>query len=279
MNRARLDWYGDWYGEMTSRNTGFLSPHEQERLRGGGVFVCGVGGMGSIAAHALVRAGLGRIAIADPDTFEASNLNRQLYAVAGNIGAAKTAVTRDALNAINPALVVEDAGPRWLDVLPDLLRRYPVVVNAMDDTRAGIALYRAARTYGATVVDAYSAPLPSVTVVQPGDARPEERLAFPTLGREAAALHDDALAAARRLEAEFVLRHTPALDHFDAAVASEILAGTRPRSSFVTIVMIAGLLMAHEAICLTAGRGTATDATGYFLDPWRGTVYRPGSRP
>src|SRR5690606_13841021 len=70
----------DFYSEMTTRNIGFISEAEQARLKGGAVFVAGVGGMGGAAVQMLVRAGVGKIAIADLDTFEVSNLNRQLFA-------------------------------------------------------------------------------------------------------------------------------------------------------------------------------------------------------
>jgi len=39
------------YDEMVGRNVGFVTPAEQERLRGGAVFVCGVGGMGGAAGQ------------------------------------------------------------------------------------------------------------------------------------------------------------------------------------------------------------------------------------
>jgi molybdopterin/thiamine biosynthesis adenylyltransferase len=224
---------------------------------------------------ALARCGVGHIAVADPDLFEASNLNRQVFASAVTLGSSKSEVTCQALREINPTLDVRDLGSEWAESLDSVLSRYPVVVNAMDDTAAGIRLYRAAREHGATVVDAYSAPLPSVMVTRPGDPRPEERLGFPTVGRSIEGISQIDLARARAIEAEYVLTHSSALARFDAAVAAEILSGARPRSSFSTVVTIAGTLMAHEAIALLVGRPTGADARGYFFDPWTGTVERP----
>ena len=53
------------YAELTTRNAGFLTPAEQATLRDAAVFVCGVGGMGGAAVQSLVRAGLGKLTIAD----------------------------------------------------------------------------------------------------------------------------------------------------------------------------------------------------------------------
>ena len=58
------------YAEMTTRNRGFVTGAEQDRLRGATVFIPGVGGMGGAAFMALVRAGVGRFIIADIDVFE-----------------------------------------------------------------------------------------------------------------------------------------------------------------------------------------------------------------
>ncbi len=57
-------------------------------------------------------------------------------------------------------------------------------MNGMDDLRAGIYLYRKAQEYGATVIGAYTASLPSAKVVKPTDPRPEHRLTFPAVDEE-----------------------------------------------------------------------------------------------
>ena len=77
------------YETFTTRNIGFVSAQEQERLRDARIFVCGVGGMGGAAFMALVRAGIGHFVIADIDCFETSNLNRQVFATAATLGIAK----------------------------------------------------------------------------------------------------------------------------------------------------------------------------------------------
>ncbi len=267
------------YEEATSRNAGFLTDAEQRRLRESRVFVCGVGGMGGAAVHSLVRAGVGRLAIADFDVFEATNLNRQLFATAETIGRSKVDATVEGLLRINPGLEIVTYGADWVDRLDEILPGSDVVVNAMDDARAAIRLYRAARRHPTTVVDAWTSPHPSVTCVAPDDPRPEEWLGFPTVGVADDALDEAMLAEALLAELSFVAAVSRGISRLDPRIVAEILRGERPRSSFAPIVLVAGNLMAFEAIGALLGRPSGAGPRGYFVDPWTGTVERPGPAP
>ncbi|MCG6987844.1 MAG: ThiF family adenylyltransferase [Gemmatimonadetes bacterium] len=267
------------YGELTQRNAGFLAPQEQERLRGAAAFVCGVGGMGGAAVEALARSGVGTLGLADFDRFEATNLNRQVFASAHTLGRLKTEATREALLEINPEMCVHTYGAGWTDHLEEILGSYDVVVNGMDDLRAGIHLYRAARRHGVTVVDAFVSPHPSVTVVRPDDPRPEEWLGFPTRGFPVDALSDEALAGALLCELSFVAAVSGGIGRLDPHVVGEILRGERPRCSFAPVVIISGNLMAFEAIGVLLDRTSGAGYKGYFVDPWTGRIERPGPRP
>src|SRR5262250_339963 len=119
------------YAEMTRRNIGFVSADEQARLRAGRVFVCGTGGMGGACLQSLVRAGVGAFEIADFDTFEVSNLNRQVFADAASLGRSKVEVTAERLRQIHPDVAVEVHGATWPASLRAILGRCRVVVNAM----------------------------------------------------------------------------------------------------------------------------------------------------
>ena len=257
------------YAGMVQRNLGFLSESEQARLRDAGVFVCGVGGMGGACIASLARAGCENLCFADFDTFELSNLNRQVFAFIDNLGAGKTDEVRRQLLKINPEarLAVRDAN--WVDELDSILSEYRIVVNGMDDIRAGIRLYRKAREHGATVIDAYSAPLPSVTVVRPDDPRPETRLGFPTVGVSWHDLTDDVLNECRLREVEYVMVHSSSVHHVDMTIAADVIAGRRPRMAFAPMV-----IMCFEVVKLVTGRSTA-NYRGYFFNPWTGRVERP----
>ena len=99
--------------EMTIRNRGFVSEDAQARLGAAKVLIPGVGGMGGAAFMALVRAGVGRFAIADIDRFEVSNLNRQLFATLDTVGEDKAAAARAGALRINPEVEIELLGAEW----------------------------------------------------------------------------------------------------------------------------------------------------------------------
>lgn len=263
------------YQELVSRNIGFVTEEEQGRLRQGTVFVCGVGGMGGACLMSLVRAGVGKVVMADIDDFELSNLNRQLFANLETVGLPKVEATCRQVQAVNPEIEIETYGDEWTDRLDDILQSTSVVVNGMDDIACGIHLYRRARVQGATVIDAYASPLPSVTVVRPEDPRPEERLALPTLGKPWTEISQEDVDTCLMREVEYVMTHSSSRHLIDLEIAAELVAGRRARPSFATMVITTGNLMAYEAINLLLGNSSATDYRGYFFNPWTGRTERP----
>ncbi|MDR2192894.1 MAG: tRNA threonylcarbamoyladenosine dehydratase [Treponema sp.] len=66
------------------------------------VIVFGIGGVGSWAAEALVRSGVGYMTVVDSDTVCVTNINRQVQAMPSTIGKPKAEALRDRLLAINP---------------------------------------------------------------------------------------------------------------------------------------------------------------------------------
>jgi len=263
------------YTEFTTRNLGFVTKAEQAALKHGAVFVAGVGGMGGACFLALVRAGIGRFAVCDIDVFETSNLNRQVFAFTDTVGQDKAEVACAAARRINPEVQIERLGAEWVDRVADLAARYPVIVNGTDDIAAGIALYRAAKAAGATVIDAYASPLPSVIVVRPDDPRPEERLRYPTRNKALSAIQPEDLRAGFMKELEYVMVHSSSAKHVDLEAAAALAAGTAKRMSFAPMVISTGCLMAYEALWLLMGRRSRTDCRGWFLNAFAGRTERP----
>ena len=263
------------YAEFTTRNLGFVTKAEQAALRHGAVFVAGVGGMGGACFLALVRAGVGRFAVCDIDVFETSNMNRQVFAFTDTVGRDKAEVACAAARRINPDVQIERLGAEWVDRIADLAARYPVIINGTDDIAAGIALYRAAKAAGATVIDAYASPLPSVIVVRPGDPRPEERLRYPTRGKALDAIRQEDLRANFMKELEYVMVHSSSAKHVDLKAAAALAAGTAKRMSFAPMVISTGCLMAYEALWLLMGRRSRTGCRGWFLNAFAGRTERP----
>ena len=66
------------------------------------VVVVGMGGVGSWAAEALARAGVGKLTLVDGDVSEESNTNRQCHALEGNYGRGKAELMGERVRLINP---------------------------------------------------------------------------------------------------------------------------------------------------------------------------------
>jgi|HubBroStandDraft_1064217.scaffolds.fasta_scaffold164911_2 sulfur-carrier protein adenylyltransferase/sulfurtransferase len=84
-----------------------FGPAAQEKLKSASVLVIGAGGLGCPALLYLAAAGVGRIAVVDPDAVDASNLQRQVLYTAGDIGANKAETAARRLRALNPLVRVE----------------------------------------------------------------------------------------------------------------------------------------------------------------------------
>lgn len=72
------------------------------RLKNSSVAIFGLGGVGSYAAEALCRAGIGRLVIVDFDDICLTNVNRQLHAMDGTVGKAKAVVMAERMRLISP---------------------------------------------------------------------------------------------------------------------------------------------------------------------------------
>jgi len=85
-----------------SRTELAIGPEGLEIMRNSSVAVLGVGGVGSIAAEALARTGVGRIVLIDKDVVDITNVNRQIHALLSTVGQPKTDLMRDRILQINP---------------------------------------------------------------------------------------------------------------------------------------------------------------------------------
>lgn len=263
------------YEEFTTRNLGFVDAAGQKKLREATVFVCGTGGMGGAAILALARAGIGKLIIADIDTFEVSNLNRQVFAFTDTIDRHKAEVTAETVRRINPEIEVTVYKDDWPEHVVDSVRAAAVTLNGTDDLGASLLLYRVARAKHRTVIDAYAASLPSVYVTRPGTPMPEERLGYPTIDTPWDGLTAEQRSAAFMREVEHVMVHSSSRNYIDLQLAGEMAAGKRKRMSFAPMVITTGMLMAYEALAIVLGQETATDNRGWFFNPYKGKVERP----
>ena len=90
------------YSQAFSRNIGWVTLAEQETLRHKRVAIAGMGGVGGIHLVTLARLGIGAFHIADFDTFDIANFNRQVGATVSSLGRAKADVMEAMVKDINP---------------------------------------------------------------------------------------------------------------------------------------------------------------------------------
>ncbi len=112
------------------------------RLAAARVAVFGLGGVGSYAVEALARAGVGWLILVDYDEICLTNTNRQLHALEGAYGRAKTEAVAERIAAINPEAAVVPwqlfAGPENFEAI--LHGEISYVVDAIDTVAAKAAL-------------------------------------------------------------------------------------------------------------------------------------------
>ncbi|MHC4995086.1 MAG: tRNA threonylcarbamoyladenosine dehydratase [Planctomycetota bacterium] len=105
-----------------------------ERLRQAHVAVIGIGGVGSWAAEALARTGVGRITLVDLDDVCTTNVNRQVHAVTGQIGRPKVEAMAERIDAISPDCHCEPMHAFFNKNTADrfFAQSYDVIIDAID---------------------------------------------------------------------------------------------------------------------------------------------------
>jgi tRNA A37 threonylcarbamoyladenosine dehydratase len=85
-----------------SRTELAIGPEGLDVLKNSTVAVLGIGGVGSFAAEALARSGIGRIVMIDKDVVDITNINRQLHALLSTVGQPKAELMKERIALINP---------------------------------------------------------------------------------------------------------------------------------------------------------------------------------
>ena len=125
------------------------------RIKAARVAVVGIGGVGSWAAEALARSGVGRIVLIDLDHVAESNINRQIHALEATLGAAKVDAMAQRIRGINPAVEVEAVDDFvTAENAESLVAGCDWVVDAIDQVKVKVALIALCRRLGMPLVTA-----------------------------------------------------------------------------------------------------------------------------
>ncbi|MDF2934840.1 MAG: tRNA threonylcarbamoyladenosine dehydratase [Paenibacillaceae bacterium] len=108
------------------------------------VAVLGIGGVGSIAAEALARSGVGRIIMIDKDVVDITNINRQIHALLSTVGKPKAELMKDRIADINPECDAIALKMFYTEETYEELFKYPLdyVLDASDTVSYKIHLIK-----------------------------------------------------------------------------------------------------------------------------------------
>jgi tRNA A37 threonylcarbamoyladenosine dehydratase len=125
-----------------------------QRLGTARMMVVGLGGVGSFAAEALVRAGVGHLTLVDFDQVCLTNLNRQLHATRRTVGAAKAGVMGERCRTINPkaTIVIEQVFFNAESADRLLAPGYDYVLDCIDNITAKLHLIEACLRRGLPII-------------------------------------------------------------------------------------------------------------------------------
>lgn len=130
-----------------------------EKLQKAKVAVFGIGGVGSYVVEGLARAGVGHLILVDYDTYDITNINRQLGALHSTIGKYKVDVMKERILDINPNAIVEVYRPDEIEggetAIVDSTITY--VVDAIDTMANKIKLIEKANAENIKIITATGA--------------------------------------------------------------------------------------------------------------------------
>lgn len=231
--------------EFSSRTELLLGADGLAKLAAARVAVFGLGGVGSYAAEALVRAGVGHFLLVDHDVVSLSNLNRQLHATRKTVGQKKTEAMRARMLDVNP-----DADVKIIDAFyaPDCAEDFfsaplDYIIDAVDTVTAKLSL----------AVEATRRNIPIISSMGAGNKLDPTRF-------EVADIYETSVCPlAKVMRKELKKRGVPRLKVVYSkepplsAVASDSDHGRHAPGSVSFVPSVAGLILAGEVIRALTG--------------------------
>ncbi|MBE1554615.1 tRNA threonylcarbamoyladenosine dehydratase [Sporosarcina limicola] len=142
-----------------SRNELAIGTEGVKRMRDTTVAILGVGGVGSFAAEACARSGIGRIILVDKDDIDITNINRQLVAYLSTIGRSKAEVMQERIADINKECEVISLHMFYTEKTAETFFSYQpdYVIDASDTISYKIHLIKECVTRGVKIISSMGA--------------------------------------------------------------------------------------------------------------------------
>jgi molybdopterin/thiamine biosynthesis adenylyltransferase len=259
----------DLYKSIFSRNIGFFSEPEQEKLRRSTIAIAGMGGVGGLLVERLTRLGIGQLKILDPETFEQSNLNRQFGSSMLNLGQNRAEAVFRQTKDINPQARIQysKTSIKTENDADLFVTGCDLVVDEMDFGlfKESIFLQRAARRRGIYYMFALDIGFGALVVIfDPNGLTLEEYDKLPPdVNLEGA---QELRIPLERICPVMPSYAAPASDEADM-IMCEVLAGDRPAPTNSIGVGLASILAAIEAINILLRKRDIQSAPQYtYID-------------
>ena len=139
-----------------SRSEMLIGSDAMQKLRESHIAVVGIGGVGSFAAEALARSGVGSLTLVDSDTVSDTNINRQLTALHSTLGKNKAEVMGNRILDINPDISLYIVQDRYCAATREKFfsMRYSYVIDAIDIVTDKLDLISSAKNLEIPIVSA-----------------------------------------------------------------------------------------------------------------------------
>jgi molybdopterin/thiamine biosynthesis adenylyltransferase len=249
------------YEQYFERNYGVLTPGEQARVKDGRVVIIGCGGIGGVIALALARSGLEHFVLYEHDTYQPSNMNRQIECFSDTLGINKAVAIHQAMLKINPQIQAE-VYPRALlpDEIDQAVQQGEVIIPAADEWPLSIHMIDRTIDLGKPAIMAYPVgALARVSTFLPGGPYGSECLVMPYRApyEQLKVFMDDP--ANRQILQYYQTAGAWRQDWFD-----DWCQGKLPHAQLCTPVWITGSLAAMEVIKLVSGKWKPVAAPHYW---------------
>lgn len=261
------------YEQFFGRNLGILQEDEQQRIRNGRVAIIGCGGIGGVIALALARSGVSRFLLMDAESYEPSNMNRQIACFCDTVGRNKAECVRDEILRVNPwAEIQVEARALTVHDLPSLPDMGDVILPVMDEWPLSLTALETVRKVKPAVMAYPVGALGRVSVFMADSPTVAECLAMP-YGFGFEQLQDyTARPEARRLLLYYMTEGQWREDWFEQWVQGE-----RPHAQICPIVWITSCFAALETLKLLSGRWKPVVAPYYwYVTPTSARIRRFG---
>jgi len=137
-----------------ARTTALIGEHGTQKLKNSCAVVVGLGGVGSFAYEAIIRAGVGKIVIIDHDVIDITNINRQLVATLSTVGKDKVSVAKAHGLDINPdcEIVAINEFVKSDNIENIMPNDADIIIDAIDSVDSKIDLIEYAKSKGIKII-------------------------------------------------------------------------------------------------------------------------------